>query len=163
MNRERLEEVFPNLNRDEYAFTSDEDENYNCIAWALNDTHHYWWHTPRYGCYWPPGVPRENSLPVIRQIFEIFGYRACEDRAYEVGFEKVAIFEHPEFGVEHVARQLQGGAWTSKIGEWENIQHRTLAAVECEDYGSPVLIMKRRRAQWQSGAHNGSLERVEKN
>ena len=149
MSSENLEQFFPKLRQEGYTITSEEDESYNCIAWALNDTHHWWWHTPRYGCYWPPGVPRENSREVMRRIFEIFGYQACDSYSHEPEFEKIAFYEHPEFGVEHVARQLPNGRWTSKLGDLEDIEHRTLGAVACVDYGSPVLIMRRRLAQWQ--------------
>jgi hypothetical protein len=43
----------------------------------------------------------------------------------------------------HVARQLYTGAWTSKIGEWEDIEHLTLEAVSGGLYGEPAIIMRK--------------------
>jgi len=148
MNKERLERALPKLSTEAYEFTSNEDEIYNCIAWALNDTRQYWWPTPKYGCYWPPGVPRDNTLGSVKRIFELHGYRGCQTGNREAGYEKVALYERQDSGVEHVARQLQSGEWTSKIGEWEDIRHPTLEVLECEDYGSVTLIMKRLRPEW---------------
>lgn len=50
----------------------------------------------------------------------------------------------------HAARQLPSGAWTSKLGEWEDIEHDTLEALEGsegrgEAYGRVALILKRER------------------
>jgi hypothetical protein len=35
------------------------------------------------------------------------------------------------------------GEWTSKLGNWEDIEHKTLAALEGEFYGKVVQILKR--------------------
>lgn len=49
-----------------------------------------------------------------------------------------------------MARQLSDGTWTSKCGDWEDIRHLTLDALETGGpypldaaYGSPVGFMKR--------------------
>jgi hypothetical protein len=60
----------------------------------------------------------------------------------------VALYRHPEFGIEHVARQLRSGKWTSKLGDWEDIEHDDPYALECEDYGKIAKFMKRRRKEW---------------
>ena len=49
----------------------------------------------------------------------------------------------------HTARQLPTSrTWTSKLGEWEDIEHMTLASLEGKDpaYGMPVKFLKRRSA-----------------
>lgn len=145
---ERLEKLAPLLAASTYALTSKETEDYNCIAWALGDTKQWWWPTPRYACYWPPGVNRDNTLATVRRIFEIHGYRVCENAISEIGFEKVALYEHAVFGIEHVSRQLQTGKWTSKVGELEDIQHSSPLDLEIEDYGVVRMIMKRPRKDW---------------
>ena len=48
----------------------------------------------------------------------------------------------------HVARQLPSGAWTSKLGDWEDIEHQTLASLEerpgaAPAYGKVARILKR--------------------
>jgi hypothetical protein len=51
---EEMETTFPNLRNDQYAITSPRTPNYNCIAWSVGDTEH-WWEPIRHipGYYWP--------------------------------------------------------------------------------------------------------------
>jgi hypothetical protein len=144
MRSERIENIAPRLTNERYKITSVESEAYNCIGWALYDTKQWWWHTPKYGCYWPPGILRNNDRDTVAKIFEIHGYQQCDSPGAESGFEKIALYEHPEFGIEHVARQLQTGRWTSKVGEWEDIEHDNAKSLEGIEYGSVALYMKRR-------------------
>ena len=144
-----IEAIFTGLQSQNYLETSVETDHYNCIAWALNDTQQWWWPTPRYGCYWPPGVPRDNKRETVTKVFEIHGYIKCDiDVTPEAGYEKIVIFEHPDWGVQHAARQLQDGEWTSKLGEWEDIKHKTPDSLKCDDYGKVVQVLKRRRKDW---------------
>ncbi len=141
---ERIEEVFPALRGTGYVVTSPQDKKYNCIAWAAGDTKQAWWpdeaDTPD-SAYWPPGVPREESLAAFRQAFEALGYVVSDDDRLEAGFEKVALFAL--LGVpKHAARQLPGGRWTSKLGEWEDIEHG-LHDLTGMAYGSVVQVLKR--------------------
>jgi hypothetical protein len=65
----------------------------------------------------------------------------CDDERLEAGYEKVALFAllgKPK----HAARQLPGGRWTSKLGEWEDIEH-ALHDLTGMVYGSVALVMKR--------------------
>lgn len=150
MNDERkqeIAEIFRNLK--DYEQTSDENWNYNCIAWALYDTQQWWWPSGRgSGNFWLPQVDRDNKRETVIKIFEMHGYVKCDTDEREVGYEKVAIYEHHDFDVQHAARQLKNGKWTSKLGEWEDISHNTPQCLECEDYGKVVQIMKRRREEW---------------
>ena len=156
MTEERKREIaryFENLRPDgEYQETSKENWNYNCIAWALHDERQWWWPERGLGYYWPPGVPFDNKRETLIKIFEIHGYSKCESAEFEKSYEKIAIYERPESGVEHAARQLQNGSWTSKLGEWEDISHKTPQSVECEDYGIVVQVMKRYRKDWDENA-----------
>jgi hypothetical protein len=65
----------------------------------------------------------------------------------EAGFEKIAIYVDGDGVPTHAARQLSDGAWTSKLGEWEDIRHLTLEAMEDDGlglgYGKVSLILKR--------------------
>jgi len=61
----------------------------------------------------------------------------------EEGFEKIALYT---FGGEptHAAKQLPDGRWKSKLGDWEDIEHNTVKAVEDDSmYGEAVQYMKR--------------------
>lgn len=149
-----LEKYFPKLAAAGYEKTSDETGRsptpgaYNCIAWAAHDTHHgFWW--PDDDSYWPFGIKREPTTDCFVLTFRWLGYRVCDNSRFEFGYEKVALFalgQEPK----HMARQLRDGTWTSKCGEWEDITHFTLDAVESYgpdpvfgEYGRPVLFMKR--------------------
>lgn len=145
---ERIESVAPALPKFHYELTSSETDAYNCIAWAVGDITQWWWPSPRYACYWPPGVPRDNTLGSVTRIFELHGYSICDHPMAESGFEKVALYEHPLFDVEHVARQLKCGHWPSKIGEWEDIKHESPSALDGDEYGKAVRFMKRPRKDW---------------
>jgi len=89
MSAENLENLFPNLKQTDYAITSAEDVDYNCIAWALGDCRKWW--EPLPGFYWPPGVMKEYTLAAYARVFEIHGYAACESPEFEPGYEKIAI------------------------------------------------------------------------
>jgi hypothetical protein len=98
------------------------------------------------GYYWPPGVPRDDSLDSWAKVFEIHGYRTCTDASLEPDFEKIAIYVKPETGTpEHVARQKKSGVWISKLGKGADIEHNTLEALAGDLYGMASLFMKRSR------------------
>lgn len=138
---------FPKLREEDYEKTSDQTDTYNCIAFAMGDEERYWWPTPKYGCYWPPGFERSNNLSVLIKIGELLGYRVCDDGSRELGFEKIAFYERAD-GVQHAARQLESGMWKSKIGELEDIEHTSLESLESPDYGKVAKHMKRHRKDW---------------
>lgn len=139
-------EHFPQIKDEDYEKTSDPTDTYNCIAWAFGDTKQWWWPTPRYACYWPPGFERSNDLSVVIKICELHGYRKCNNGKHEPGYEKIALFVGD--GVEHAARQLKSGMWTSKIGECEDIEHSGLEPFEGSDYGKVAQYLKRPRKDW---------------
>ncbi len=62
------------------------------------------------------------------------------------GFEKVALFVDAAGMPTHAARQVNSGAWTSKLGNSEDIEHE-LRALEGDIYGTVRLILKRRLPQ----------------
>ncbi|MGH7976493.1 MAG: DUF7689 domain-containing protein [Limisphaerales bacterium] len=70
-------------------------------------------------------------------------YAPCEHDRHEKGFEKIAIYADAVGDVTHVAKQKASGKWTSKLGDWEDLEHNTLAALEGEFYGKVVQILKR--------------------
>jgi len=145
-----LERVFPKLASAGYEKTSQRTGRfplpgaYNCIAWAANDTHHWWW--PENG-FWPFWLDRAVTIDCFVRAFRWLGYRKCGHSGREIGFEKIALYTFR--GVPtHMARQLSDGSWTSKIGAEEDITHYTLDALESYsaphgEYGDAVLYMRR--------------------
>ena len=155
MTREDLEAKFRNLRDEHYDITSPETPVYNCFAWAAGDDQH-WWEPPNplYDLldpvptrYWPPGALAELTLEGLTSAFATQRYAACDTGELEPGFEKVVIYVNTATGLTHAARQLESGAWTSKIGAWEDITHSTLQGVECPDYGRAVRFLRRPRQE----------------
>jgi hypothetical protein len=145
---EELEGDFPNLRSEGYQLHSRIADKPNCIGWALYDYKRYW--DPGMvgvkGYYWPPGVPHEDSLESWTRVFEIHGYRICENAELELDAEKIAIYVSPKTGLpEHVARQRKSGIWISKMGKGADIEHSTLHALSGDLLGSPARFMKRPR------------------
>jgi hypothetical protein len=62
----------------------------------------------------------------------------------EVTVEKIAIYGDG-FAFKHVARQLESGSWTSKLGKLADIEHRELQWLAGEAYGVVMLCMSRAR------------------
>ena len=138
--RNRLHELFPALKSD-YRITSPEAEAYNCIAWAAGVDLRWWW--PNVECYWPSGVLLEDSIPAFVAAFGTLGYEPCGDGTLESGYEKVAIYHRPPNGVQHMARQLHTGKWTSKLGLSYDIEHGHPRELEGSEYGIIGLYMRR--------------------
>jgi hypothetical protein len=135
-----IEQLFPNLARTGYTPTSPASQVYNCLAWALGDDANWW--EPAGSYYWPPDLPREDTIQTVGRIFEQRGYVQCDTDAFEPGFEKVAIYGDDD-GFLHAARQLGSGRWTSKLGRLVDIEHLALEGLAGKEYGSPRLLMRR--------------------
>jgi hypothetical protein len=145
------EAYFPNLRRLEYRITSDETPVYNCIAHAAGKEDNWWWPVEVEGVYWPGGLNKQETVEGFILAYQTEGYVICEGRELEAGFQKIAIYVDSLGTPTHAARQLADGSWTSKLGQWEDIQHGTLEALETDDdenhqglaYGKVALIMRR--------------------
>lgn len=133
--------LFPNVGL--YTITSPTTVDYNCIAWAVGETGHWWDPDPDY--YWPEEAPRQVTLEAFVAMFRSEGYKICDASALEDGYEKIALYARPDLVPTHVARQLPTGRWTSKLGQLEDIEHETLGNLEGSEYGQARIIMKRRR------------------
>lgn len=143
---------FPGVANDAaFGKRSDRDGRYNCIAFAMGDDSRWWWPDPTGrgtmlgGIYWPDAAPHEETLQAFEQAFEAQGYSSCADGDLEEGFEKIAIYTDRRGVPTHAARQLESGAWASKIGSFIDITHSTSAGVEGAHYGAVARFMRRRR------------------
>ncbi len=141
---EHIELVFPGLCGTAFRVTSPQADKYNCIAWAASDTTRWWWPDPPgqpESSYWPPNVPRVETMQAFRELFAALGYSVCDYEHLEDGFEKIALFALN--GVpKHAARQLPSGGWTSKLGPMEDIEHQ-LHDLTGMVYGAVAVVMKR--------------------
>lgn len=136
--------AFPGLRTSAHAQTSQIDPHYNCIAWAAGESHCWWWPLPQpfKPWYWPPGAPRQASVPAFEAAYGTRGFEVCADGTLEPGFEKIAIYATAGV-VKHAARQRPSGAWTSKLGEHVDIEH-TLEGLEGATYGHVARFLRRR-------------------
>lgn len=140
-----LIELFPRLMEKGFNITSPETPFYNCIAWAAGENARWWWPDPNNQYYWPPGIPRHETLQAFILLFKNIGYTLCEDAEYEDAFEKIAIYVDDSTGKPtHAAKQVSYGRWTSKLGRLVDIEH-DISGVAGKHYGSPAVVMKRRK------------------
>ena len=145
------ESHLPKLEYGSYRVTSGETNQYNCIAWAVGDTGDWWSPLVDAGHYWPIESPQRATLEVVRAAFEHEGFEACEDGRLVHGVEKIALFADEKTWT-HVARQLESGGWTSKLGSDCDIEHELEALEGFDDspdayrYGRVVGFMSRPRS-----------------
>ncbi len=83
---------FPALNDGNSRLTSPADEAYNCISWAADDPQRWWWPDPQEQSFWPPTVPRAESIDAFVMAFGVLGYLERTDDTVEAGKQKIAIF-----------------------------------------------------------------------
>ncbi len=140
-----MEDCFPELALTGYSVTSPQTPRYNCIAWAAGDTRRWWWPDPSPFAYWPPSIPRGNTLQRFIEAFRTLGSEPCGDVDLEPDVEKIAVYADEDGSPTQAARQLVTGAWTSKLGREEDIEHRAPSGVEGQEYGYVVLTLKRPR------------------
>ena len=137
---------FPNSKIDPFLVTSPQTTTYNCIAWAFGDNTRWYWPDPSNIYYWPSNIPREINIDSFIKLFSSIGYKTCYDGVHEKGFEKVAIFIATKESATHVARQLENGFWSSKLGPNIDVQH-SIKSMEGRDYGMVKIYMKRSNSE----------------
>jgi len=145
-----VKKFFPNLQPIACDKWSDLCNDYNCIAWAAEDTLNWWWPVLTRNVkpeYWP-GEPRELTISAFVQAFDKLGYIVCDDPNFETGFTKVALYAKTSGQKKptHMARQLPNGVWTSKLGQGPDIFHRTLECLEGSMYGTVAVILSKSNA-----------------
>jgi hypothetical protein len=147
-SKAEFQSVFPNLSPDSFEKIAEEDPDYNCIAWAASDTTRWWWPRPPgwpaifNKPYWPTSIASDETLATFIELFNILGYELCQSDIYEEGFERIAIYVLNGV-VKHASRQLSNGRWSSKVGEWEMIEH-DFNALDGIHYGAATQIMKKK-------------------
>ena len=141
----RIQETFPNIEKDGYEITSEETADYNCFAWVMGDKSQWWSPVENKGYYWLSNLPKNLDVENFCELYKKAGnYFSCDNDRLESGIEKIAIYADSEGNVTHVAKQLNSGKWTSKLGDWEDIEHNSLPSLEGNFYGKVVRILKRK-------------------
>ena len=151
MSCERLIATFlPGLGPESYTITSPTTDDYNCISWALGETHRRWDPLGFLPDHWPAELAHSDRLETIEAALHLEDFESCDDDALEDGIEKVALFaDGGRF--THAARQLQSGRWTSKLGDYCDIEHDLEDLVRIRSanaefrYGEIVAFMRRPR------------------
>lgn len=136
-----LEAAFPDLAGDDPVVTHPPNPRFNCVAWAVGVTNAWWWPGDP-GDYWPAGIPDEPTVSAVVSTLGTVGYLPCADGLPEPGFEKAAVYATGETAT-HVAKQLPGGRWSSKLGRDCVVSHATVGGVEGVVYGQVVAYLKR--------------------
>ena len=139
----------PHLTDQNCQIQSRATRRYNCIAWAAANNTRQWWPDPMGIGYWPPNVTRADTTEAFLSAYKALGYTLCFDGTLEAGIEKIALYGNGPAGQEiptHAALQLEGGAWTSKLGDFEDIIHTTPADAEGPIYGRVICYLARPRA-----------------
>lgn len=154
----KIEGWFANLNPDDYEITSLEEAGYNCVAWAVGRSDAWWEPVVGAGYYWPDGAPRDDRIETLVAVFVGLGFEICESDAPEPGFEKIALYGEGDAYL-HAARQLDGGKWTSKLGPYKDIAHKTLDGLSgsAPAYGQVMVFMRRKVAPPPSGLTENAL------
>jgi len=141
----------PHLTDDTCEVTSMPSRQYNCIAWAAGNDGYNWWPDPMGVGRWPSGAPRVVTMEAFVKAYETLGYKLCYDNSLEPGLQKVAIYgkTNPVDGTTiptHAALQLESGEWSSKLGPFEDVRHKTLDDVNGPAYGRAFYFMSRPRS-----------------
>jgi hypothetical protein len=140
--RQKLRDLCPELDKLPYKLRSKSTNRYNCVAFSAGDYRRNWSPERLGGYYWPDDLPRDDSLGTIKEIFRRRGFSECESTKPEDCVEKIAFYAD-RLGCTHVARQMPGGPWASKMGGAADIEHDEVEWVECPMVGKFVEVMCR--------------------
>lgn len=116
------------------------------MAWAVDEDSFRI--DPFSGQWGSSGVSRVPTIAALMEVYAEYGYEPCEDGEIEKGYEKLAIYAEPMTArITHAAKQLPDGSWTSKLGDWQDIMHKTPEALQGADYGTVQQFMRRKKAK----------------
>jgi len=135
---------WPNLGKTQFKVTSKHTKEYNCFAYAAGENDRWWSPLPDELYYWPPGVKQSEFIDAYIEAYGTLGFKQCGDGTLEDGYEKIAFYSLSDDKVTHVAKQLEDGLWSSKLGNLEDITHE-LSGLEGNFYGKAYIFMKRYR------------------
>lgn len=137
-----FQDFCPRLSPENHQITSPQTPLYNCLAWAANADIWFIWPDQEETCAWPDCLPRCETVECIEAFFGLLGFAKCDSPDLAPNLEKIAIYAK-DGSPEHVARQLDNGHWTSKLGDLVDIEHVSFLDVSDGDYGAVVSLMAR--------------------
>lgn len=79
-------------------------------------------------------------------LYASYSYQLCASSELVPGFAKIAkiaIFVNPSGIPNHATRQQEDGTWSCKLGDWEDIEHVTIEALEGDFYGRVDAILRK--------------------
>lgn len=141
-----LEKAFANLSSVSWSITSKSTRKYNCLAWAVGETHRRW--DTCKGAYWPESVPQRQGIAYLVAAYRTVGFEVCNEtdgKTPDPQYDKIVLYELNTNG-EHAAKLLDTGHWSSKLGDDVDIEHATPEALSGPIYGQPLVYMKRLRS-----------------
>jgi hypothetical protein len=117
---------------------------------GLGDATRKWWPDPMNIGWWPPGVQRAETIEAFVEAYGTLGFRPCfYDDSLRPGIEKLAVFgiraSDRSVAPTHAALQLDSGQWTSKLGDFEDIEHSSVDALCGPVYGEVICFLERPR------------------
>jgi hypothetical protein len=160
LNKEDFIEDFPLLVFDPYFdVISEGSERYNCCAWAYQAGCVWMWprvkgerETVGVQRFWPTGFAHDRCVLNFIEVFQHAGYQLCDEWEHEAGFQKIALYTYLDtIDCSHVAKEITEvitenvdiiGHWSSKMGQWNLIQHGSPYALDYGVYGNVYCIMK---------------------
>ncbi len=132
--------AFPLLSSEGFEIVEQPSEQYNCIAYAADDTSKWWW--PDGINYWPPWATETNRLDSLKEAFAGLGYEQCDRSDAEVVYQKVALYE-VNGEMKHASVQVLNGRWRSKMGQGPVIEHDSPESLSGGMYGNATVYMRR--------------------
>jgi hypothetical protein len=140
MSKSDVEQDFPLLRGTAYDL-SDEDFNYNCLAYALGDKSQ-WWEPPKGPeQYWPPGFSPDLSVETVVSIIKTHGFIVDSDTVGTPETDAIAIYAEGDEWT-HFAK-FSGGSWSCKLGDGHDVIGVKLENLVGTLYGNVVKVLRR--------------------
>jgi hypothetical protein len=130
-NRAAVKKAFPRLRNGRFRIVGPPSCVYNSFALAAGDRSAWWTPDPEPGSYWPPNTAHPN----FNHLFDAIGYKGTTRRRRQAGYDLVAVFAMNLSLITHAARQLPSGMWMIKLGEWFEIEVRSLRDLKNDAFG----------------------------
>jgi hypothetical protein len=140
MAKADVEADFPSLKNKDYDL-SDEDFNFNCLAYALGD-HQQWWEPPKgLGNYWPEGFPDDVTVRTVESIIRVHGFTVEIEVTSMPEASAIAIYAQGEEWTHFAI--FKNGNWSSKLGDGHDVMRVNLEDLEGSLYGSVIKVLSR--------------------
>ncbi len=121
-----LKGIFTGLKTDGHFIpTSNKDENYNCIAWAMRLSDRWVDTKKTAGHWWPSEITQQSfTQQGLIDAFKALKFVETTNPKPERGYDKVALYFNPYTNCwSHAARVLEEHLYHSKVGGLWDIHH----------------------------------------